>query len=107
MRRPTRRALPSVGRDMNPSAVLDVRNLRKWYEIRGGVIPRVIGHVKAVDDVSFAIQPNQVLGLAGESGSGKTTIGRSLLRLVEPTSGQVVFKGTDVTRLAPPALGRF
>jgi oligopeptide/dipeptide ABC transporter ATP-binding protein len=87
--------------------VLEVRNLRKWFDIRRGVIPRVIGHVKAVDDVSFAIQPNQVLGLAGESGSGKTTIGRSLLRLVEPTSGQVVFKGIDVMRLDAPALRRF
>ena len=88
-------------------AVLEVRNLRKWYEIRRGVIPRLVGHVKAVDDVSFAIEPNQVLGLAGESGSGKTTIGRSLLRLVEPTSGEVVFKGTDVTKLDARALRAF
>lgn len=88
-------------------AVLEVVNLHKWYEIRRGVIPRVIGHVKAVDDVSFAIQPNEVLGLAGESGSGKTTIGRSLLRLVEPTSGQVIFKGTEVTRLDARALRLF
>jgi oligopeptide/dipeptide ABC transporter ATP-binding protein len=92
---------------MSPSPVLEVRNLRKWFEIRRGVIPRVVGHVKAVDDVSFAIQPNQVLGLAGESGSGKTTIGRSLLRLVEPTSGQVLFNGTEVTRLDARALRRF
>jgi oligopeptide transport system ATP-binding protein len=92
---------------MTPSPVLEVRNLRKWFEIRRGVIPRVVGHVKAVDDVSFAIQPNQILGLAGESGSGKTTIGRSILRLVEPTSGQVLFNGTEVTRLDAPALRRF
>src|SRR2546426_4775299 len=107
MRRPSRRALPPVGRDMTPSPVLEVVNLRKWFEIRRGVIPRVIGHVKAVDDVSFAIQPNHVLGLAGESGSGKTTIGRSLLRLVEPTSGHVIFKGTEVTQLDARALRRF
>ena len=56
-------------------------------------------HVKAVDDVSFDVQPNQVLGLAGESGSGKTTIGRSVLRLIEPTSGSVAFKGMELTRL--------
>jgi oligopeptide/dipeptide ABC transporter ATP-binding protein len=92
---------------MSPSPVLEVRNLRKWFEIRRGVIPRVVGHVKAVDDVSFAIQPNQVLGLAGESGSGKTTIGRSVLRLVEPTSGQVLFNGMEVTRLDARALRRF
>src|SRR5437867_7006172 len=104
MRRPSRRALPPMDRDMTPSAVLEVRNLRKWYEIRGGVIPRVIGHVKAVDDVSFAIQPNEVLGLAGESGSGKTTIGRSLLRLVEPTSGQLRFRGRDIRAMSSRAL---
>jgi oligopeptide/dipeptide ABC transporter ATP-binding protein len=92
---------------MSQQAVLEVRNLRKWFEIRRGIIPRVSGHVRAVDDVSFAIEPRQVLGLAGESGSGKTTIGRSLLRLVEPTSGQVVFKGTDVTSLDPGDLRRF
>jgi oligopeptide transport system ATP-binding protein len=92
---------------MMEPAVLEVANLRKWYEMRGGVIPRVIGHVKAVDDVSFSIQRNEVLGLAGESGSGKTTIGRSLLRLVEPTSGRVVFKGTEVTTLDAAALRRF
>lgn len=87
--------------------VLDVRGLRKWYEVRRGIIPRVVGNVKAVDGVSFAIGPNEVLGLAGESGSGKTTIGRSILRLVEPTAGEVIFKGTDVTRLDPRALRLF
>src|SRR6185436_11378782 len=92
---------------MTVSTFLAVKNLRKWYEIRRGVIPRVIGHVKAVDDVSFEIQPNQVLGLAGESGSGKTTIGRSLLRLIEPTSGSVAFKGVEVTRLDAGGLRRF
>ena len=92
---------------MTTSAILEVKNLRKWYEIRRGVIPRVVGHVKAVDDVSFEIQPNQVLGLAGESGSGKTTIGRSLLRLIEPTSGSVIFNGTEVTRLDAGSLRRF
>lgn len=87
--------------------VLDVRGLRKWYEIRGGVIPHVVGSVKAVDDVSFSIGPNEVLGLAGESGCGKTTIGRSILRLVEPTAGEVIFKGIDVIRLDPRELRAF
>lgn len=92
---------------MTPSTLLEVKNLRKWYEIRRGVIPRVIGHVKAVDDVNFEIQMNQVLGLVGESGSGKTTIGRSVLRLIEPTSGSVAFKGTEVTRLDAGGLRQF
>ena len=92
---------------MTPPTVLEVHNLRKWYEIRRGVIPRVVGHVRAVDDVSFTIKPREVLGLAGESGSGKTTIGRTLLRLVEPTSGRIDFNGTDVTALDSRALRRF
>jgi len=87
--------------------VLDVRGLRKWYEIRGGVIPHVVGNVKAVDDVSFSIARNEVLGLAGESGCGKTTIGRSVLRLLELTAGEVIFKGTDITRLDPRELRAF
>jgi oligopeptide transport system ATP-binding protein len=92
---------------MTGRTMLEVGNLRTWYEIRRGVIPRVVGHVRAVDDVSFAIEPREVLGLAGESGSGKTTIGRSLLRLVEPTSGRIVFNGTDVRTLDAGALRRF
>jgi oligopeptide transport system ATP-binding protein len=92
---------------MTEPKVLEVANLRTWYEIRRGVIPRVVGHVRAVDDVSFAIAPREVLGLAGESGSGKTTIGRSVLRLVEPTSGRVAFDGTDVRALDAAALRRF
>jgi len=91
---------------MTPS-LLQVKNLRKWYEIRRGVLPRVVGHVRAVDDVSFDIQPNEVLGLAGESGSGKTTIGRSVLRLIEPSSGLIAFKGEDVTGLDANGLRRF
>ncbi len=79
--------------------LLDVRDLRKWYEIRRGVIPRVRGHVRAVDGVSFSIRPREVLGIAGESGSGKSTIGRCVLRLIEPTSGDVRFAGRDITRL--------
>src|SRR4051812_8110482 len=95
----------SAGATIDP--VLEVRGLRKWYEIRGGVIPHVVGSVKAVDDVSFSIGRNEVLGLAGESGCGKTTIGRAILRLVEPTAGEVIFKGTDVTKLAPRELRAF
>jgi oligopeptide/dipeptide ABC transporter ATP-binding protein len=76
--------------------LLDVQGLRKWYELRGGLFSQVRGHVKAVDDVSFTLQPREVLGIAGESGSGKTTIGRTVLRLIEPTAGEIRFRGADI-----------
>ena len=88
-------------------SLLQVRNLRTWFPIRRGVIPRTVGHVRAVDDVSFEVGAREVLGLAGESGSGKTTIGRTLLRLVEPTSGEIRFAGRDVVGLDRGALRRF
>jgi oligopeptide transport system ATP-binding protein len=78
--------------------LLDVRDLRKWYAIRSGVIPRARRHVRAVDGVSFTLRPREVLGIAGESGSGKSTIARSVLRLIEPTSGEILFHGRDITR---------
>ncbi len=81
--------------------LLEVRNLVKYFPIRAGVLQRVQGWVKAVDDVSFEIRRGETLGLVGESGCGKTTIGRSLLRLIEPTDGQVLFESQDVTELSP------
>ncbi|MBY6277145.1 ABC transporter ATP-binding protein [Symbiobacterium thermophilum] len=68
---------------------------------RGFPIPRVVGAVQAVDDVSFAIRPGETLGLVGESGCGKTTVGRALLRLYEPTAGEVYFEGREILRLPP------
>jgi len=79
--------------------LLEVNNLRKYFPIRGGIFSRVVANVKAVEDVSFAIKPGEVVGLVGESGSGKTTAGRSILRLIEPTSGEVKFNGVDITKL--------
>jgi oligopeptide transport system ATP-binding protein len=90
-----------------PAPLLEVRNLRKWYDIRHGMISGVRGHVKAVDDVSFSIRPREVLGLAGESGSGKTTIGRAVLRLIEPTAGEIRFGGTDLIALNRRELRKF
>jgi oligopeptide/dipeptide ABC transporter ATP-binding protein len=87
--------------------LLDVSNLRKWYEIRRGVIPRVRGHVRAVDDVSFKLRPQETLGIAGESGSGKSTIGRLVLRLIERTSGSIKFSGEDVLALDRRQLRHF
>ena len=81
------------------SALLSVKNLTKHYEIKGGLLRRTLAKVHAVDDVSFDVYPGETFGLVGESGCGKTTTGRALLRLVEPTSGQVLFNGKDVLKL--------
>jgi len=91
----------------NGTPLLEVNGLRKWFDINQGVFSRKIGQVKAVDDVSFTVHRNEVLGLAGESGSGKTTIGRSVLRLIEPTGGRVIFDKVDVIALDDRELRRF
>jgi peptide/nickel transport system ATP-binding protein len=80
--------------------LLEVRNLRKYFPIRGGILSRVVANVKAVEDVSFTVKRGEVVGLVGESGSGKTTAGRTLLRLIEPTAGEVDFEGVDITKLS-------
>ena len=87
-----------------PTPLLEIRNLKKYFPVRKGLLQRVVGHVHAVDDISFAIQPGETLGLVGESGCGKTTVGRSLLRLYEPTSGSIHFNGEDVTHWKGRAL---
>ncbi|MGE0822444.1 MAG: ABC transporter ATP-binding protein [Candidatus Binatia bacterium] len=79
-----------------PTPLLDVRHLKKYFPVRSGVFSRISAWVKAVDDVSFAVYPGETLGLVGESGCGKTTVGRAILRLIEPTSGEVVFTGKDL-----------
>src|SRR5262245_63702426 len=84
--------------------LLKVRNLKKYFPIRGGLLSREIARVHAVDDVSFEIMPGETLGLVGESGCGKSTTGRTILRLIEPTSGEVSFQGQNVTTLNKRAL---
>lgn len=79
--------------------LLSVKNLRTWFPVTSGFISRKKGFIKAVDDVSFDVYPGETLGLVGESGCGKTTLGRSILRLVEPSEGSVVFEGREMTGL--------
>src|SRR5579872_1507931 len=86
--------------------LLDVRNLQTYYPIFGGVMRRRVGWVKAVDDVSFHINPGETLGMVGESGCGKSTIGRSIIRLVESQGGQILFDGQDVLQLKGTPLKR-
>ena len=84
--------------------LLSVRNLAKHFPIKGGLFRRTSGNLRAVDGISFDIASGETLGLVGESGCGKTTAGRAILRLVEPTSGEVTFNGTDVLGLNPGAM---
>jgi oligopeptide/dipeptide ABC transporter ATP-binding protein len=80
--------------------LIEVKDLTKHFPVRGGMLQTVKGWVKAVDGVSFAIRKGEALGLVGESGCGKTTVGRTLLRLIEPTRGQIFFEGRDLTSLS-------
>lgn len=79
--------------------LLEVKNLRTWFPIKGGLFGRVQNHVKAVDDVSFVVHKGETLGLVGESGCGKTTLGRTILRLQKATSGEVIYDGINVMQL--------
>jgi len=84
---------------MAETALLQVKNLKKYFPIRGGLFSREVARVHAVDDVSFTIEKGETMGLVGESGCGKSTTGRCILRLIEPTSGEVTFEGKNVTAL--------
>ena len=95
----------------NNDILLDVRNLRKHFPITEGFMKRVVGQVKAVDGVSFSIKRQETLGLIGESGCGKTTVGRTVLRAIEPTSGEIYLEDegemVNVCELSKQELRRF
>ncbi|MHB0971691.1 MAG: ABC transporter ATP-binding protein [Thermoanaerobaculia bacterium] len=94
---------PKVPRGAGES-LLEVRDLRKYFPVKRGILSRTVGQVKAVDGVTFAIARGETLGLVGESGSGKTTVGRCILRLIEPTGGVIHFNGTDILPLDSGAM---
>jgi len=77
-------------------AIMQLENIKKYFPIRGGVFSKVVGHIKAVDDVTFTIKKGETLGLVGESGCGKSTLGRTILKLLDPTDGHAYYKGQDI-----------
>lgn len=79
--------------------IVEVKDLVKYFPIKGGVFQKTIANVKAVDGVTFHIEKGETFGLVGESGCGKTTVGRCVLKLIEPTAGKVIFKGIDITNV--------
>lgn len=79
--------------------LLEVQGLKMYFPIKAGILQRTVGHVKAVDDISFHVNKGETMGIVGESGCGKSTMGRSLIRLYEPTDGQIIFNGHNITKL--------
>jgi len=92
---------------LSAEALLEIRGLRTWFPIRTGVLQRVAGHVRAVDGVDLTIYPGETLALVGESGCGKTTVGRSILQLAETTGGGIWFRGTELTSLSRQSFQRY
>src|SRR4029079_17995819 len=97
---------PLVQPTVNGKPLVEVRDLKTYFPIRKGVLARTVGYVKAVDGVTFDVPPGKTLGLVGESGCGKTTVGRTILRLIPATAGEVRYKGEDFFAYRGEALRR-
>lgn len=87
--------------------LIEVNGLKKYFPIKSGLFSKTVGNVKAVDDVTFKIKKGETLGLVGESGCGKTTVGRAILRLIEPTAGEIIFDGKNITNIPAKELKKY
>ncbi len=103
---PATSAAPATSPVADGTNLVDVQNLKVYFPIRAGFVQRSIGSVKAVDDISFEVRRGETLGLVGESGCGKSTTGRAVIRLREPTDGKVFFDGTDLSKIDKNKLRR-
>lgn len=97
----------NIKRDSKNHLLLEVKNLSVYFPTKKNFLGKTLGYIKAVDDVSFEVYKGETLGLVGESGCGKTTLGRTLLRLIEPTSGKIIFNGTDLSAVPADQLKAF
>ena len=87
----------TVANGNDPGAILNIKNLKKYFHVGGGLLGGEGLTIRAVDDVSFSVRPGETFGLVGESGCGKTTLGQTIIRLYDPTDGQIIFDGTDIS----------
>jgi oligopeptide/dipeptide ABC transporter ATP-binding protein len=101
---PAQEVVPSSGPGVGRAPVIAVEGLKKHFPVKKGLLRRAAGHVYAVDGVSFSVNEGETLGLVGESGCGKSTVARTVLRLVEPTGGTIMLNGHDITRLGKAAM---